>query len=33
MTLYARIGDWLGTLALLATIVALLWARLRRRSM
>ena len=31
MTLYVRIGDWLGTIALLATVVLLLWVRLRRR--
>ncbi|MEP7065863.1 MAG: apolipoprotein N-acyltransferase [Gemmatimonadota bacterium] len=29
-TLYVRIGDWLGTLSLLATILGLLWARFRR---
>jgi apolipoprotein N-acyltransferase len=32
MTLYVRIGDWLGSIALLATIVGLLWARYRRRA-
>lgn len=30
-TLYVRIGDWLGSLALLVTIAGLLWARLTRR--
>ena len=30
-TLYTRVGDWLGTLALLATVVGLLWVRFRRR--
>jgi apolipoprotein N-acyltransferase len=30
-TLYTRIGDWLGTLALFATVVGLLWVRFRRR--
>ena len=32
MTLYTRIGDWLGTIALLVTVLALLWARFRRRA-
>jgi apolipoprotein N-acyltransferase len=31
-TLYVRIGDWLGTMALLATVLGLLWARFRRRA-
>ena len=31
MTIYVRIGDWLGSLALLATVVGLLWMRLQRR--
>jgi apolipoprotein N-acyltransferase len=31
-TLYVRIGDWLGTLALLATVLGLVWARFRRRT-
>jgi apolipoprotein N-acyltransferase len=30
MTLYVRVGDWLGTLALLATVAGLIWARVRR---
>lgn len=30
-TLYTRIGDWLGTLALLVTVVGLIWVRFRRR--
>ena len=30
-TLYVRIGDWLGSLALLATIAALLWTRFHSR--
>ena len=29
-TLYVRIGDWLGSIALLATVAGLLWARVRR---
>jgi apolipoprotein N-acyltransferase len=32
MTLYVRIGDWLGSIALLATIIGLAWARMRRRA-
>ena len=31
MTLYVRVGDWLGTLALLATAAGLVWARFRRQ--
>jgi len=31
MTLYTRIGDWLGTLALLVTVVGLIWVRFRHR--
>jgi apolipoprotein N-acyltransferase len=30
LTPYVRIGDWLGTLALLATIAGLAWARFRK---
>ena len=31
-TLYVRFGDWLGTMALLATVLGLFWARFRRRT-
>jgi apolipoprotein N-acyltransferase len=30
-TLYTRVGDWLGTLAVLVTVVGLIWVRFRRR--
>jgi len=30
-TLYVSIGDWLGSMALLATVVGVLWARGDRR--
>ena len=30
MTLYVRVGDWIGTLALLATVAGLVWVHLRR---
>lgn len=30
MTLYVRIGDWLGALAFVATVAGLVWARFRR---
>ena len=32
MTLYTRVGDWLGTLCLALTAIGLLWVRFRRRS-
>jgi apolipoprotein N-acyltransferase len=32
LTLYVRIGDWLGSLALLATAAGLVWARFHRRA-
>jgi apolipoprotein N-acyltransferase len=32
MTLYTRIGDWLGTLSLLATALGVIWVRARRRA-
>ena len=32
MTLYTRVGDWLGTLCLALTAIGLLWARFRRRN-
>ncbi|MBA2683936.1 MAG: apolipoprotein N-acyltransferase [Gemmatimonadaceae bacterium] len=31
-TLYVRIGDWIGTLALALTIAGLIWARVRRQT-
>ncbi|MEP7088356.1 MAG: apolipoprotein N-acyltransferase, partial [Gemmatimonadota bacterium] len=31
-TLYVRIGDWIGTLALALTIAGLIWARMRRQT-
>jgi apolipoprotein N-acyltransferase len=30
-TLYIRVGDWLGTLAVLVTVVGLIWVRFHRR--
>jgi len=32
MTMYTRVGDWLGTLCLALTAIGLLWVRFRRRS-
>jgi apolipoprotein N-acyltransferase len=32
ITLYTRVGDWLGSLAVLATVAGLLWVRFRRRA-
>ena len=32
MTLYVRIGDWVGTLSLLATALGLIWVRAKRRA-
>ena len=31
-TLYTRMGDWLGALCLLFTVVGLLWVRMRKRA-
>lgn len=32
MTLYTRVGDWLGTISLVVTAIGLLWIRFRRRA-
>jgi hypothetical protein len=32
MTLYVRIGDWLGTFSLLAAALGVIWVRAKRRA-
>ena len=32
MTLYVHLGDWLGFLSLLATVLGVIWVRMRRRT-